>query len=158
MESGKELAKRLSDVFVDGKWIAFTNYKQLLDNITWEEAQQKIENLNTIKALTFHIHYYLHGVLHVFNGGELTIRDKFSYEHQGIDSAQKWDALRRSLQEDARSFAQHVAAMDEDTLNSFFVKEDYGSYRRNIEAMIEHAYYHMGQVAMLKKAIKGSIS
>jgi hypothetical protein len=43
--------------------------------------------------------------------------------------------------------------MDDNLLNQSFVKEEYGSYSRNIEAQIEHSYYHLGQISLLKKLI-----
>jgi hypothetical protein len=43
--------------------------------------------------------------------------------------------------------------MPNDKLDSVFVYEKYGSYRRNIDAIIEHAYYHLGQIVLIKKMI-----
>jgi len=40
-------------------------------------------------------------------------------------------------------------------LDAIFVLEKYGTYRRNIEGMIEHAYYHLGQISLIKKMIIG---
>lgn len=43
--------------------------------------------------------------------------------------------------------------MDDKLLSEPFVKEEYGSYLRNIEAQNEHSYYHLGQVSLIKKLI-----
>ena len=106
MEDKNHISTRFKEVLLNGKWIANTNYKDLLSSITWEQATMKIGSLNTIAALTFHINYYIAGVLNVFKGGKLKIQDK------------------------------------------------YGNYRRNIEAMIEHSYYHLGQISLIKKMIE----
>ena len=34
-----------------------------------------------------------------------------------------------------------------------FVDEKYGTFQRNIEAMIEHSYYHLGQIVLIKKML-----
>ncbi|MEM8891667.1 MAG: DUF1572 domain-containing protein, partial [Bacteroidota bacterium] len=34
-----------------------------------------------------------------------------------------------------------------------FVDEKYGTYRRNIDGMIEHCYYHLGQISIIRKMI-----
>ena len=34
-----------------------------------------------------------------------------------------------------------------------FVDQKYGDYQRNIDLMIEHAYYHLGQILILKKLL-----
>lgn len=53
----------------------------------------------------------------------------------------------------AEKFINHVENMDNNLLTQPFVKEEYGSYLRNIEAQIEHSYYHLGQVSLIKKLI-----
>ena len=43
--------------------------------------------------------------------------------------------------------------MPEGQLKENFVDEKYGSYLRNIDGMIEHCYYHLGQIVLIKKII-----
>lgn len=43
--------------------------------------------------------------------------------------------------------------MEETKLNAYFVEEKYGSYYRNIDAMIEHSYYHLGQIVLINKIL-----
>ena len=44
--------------------------------------------------------------------------------------------------------------MTEEKLEEIFVDEKYGTYKRNIEGMIEHCYYHLGQISLINKMIK----
>ncbi len=153
MESAKQLAERFKDVILEGLWIARTNFKNELTQSNIELANTKISSLNTIALLTFHINYYIHGVLNVFKGGSLDIRDKFSFDAPPINTEEEWQALQEALYDNAQQFYEHVLQMSEEKLASNFVKKDYGSYRRNIEGMIEHCYYHLGQVAIIRKMI-----
>ncbi len=153
-----ELEKRFREVLLDGKLIAFTNIKEQLSDLSMEHATTKIDTLNTIADLTFHLNYYIHGVLLVFEGGELTIRDKFSYDSQPINSENDWVKLRDQLLSNAEKFASHIGAMSNEKLDSGFVKPEYGSYQKNINAMIEHCYYHFGQIVIIKKMILGDKS
>jgi len=153
MESGKQLANRLREVMINGTWIARTNYKDQLSQITWQQAITKVSDLNTLAALTFHINYYLAGVCDFFEGSELTIRDAHSFDMEPIDSESGWLLLRDSLFENSERFAGHVEGFSTEQLDAFFVKEAYGTYRRNIEAQIEHAYYHLGQVSLIRKML-----
>ena len=148
-----ELAKRFREVTLDGKRVAFTNLKEQLSDLTMAQATTKISTLNTIAALTFHINYYIQGVLHVFEGGELTIRDKYSYDLEPIVSEEDWIQLRDTLFTNAEKFATHIDQMSEEKLSSGFVKEEYGSYQLNIDTMIEHCYYHFGQIVIIKKMV-----
>jgi len=43
--------------------------------------------------------------------------------------------------------------MEDATLDSVFVDEKYGTYLRNIEGVIEHCYYHLGQISLIKKLV-----
>lgn len=147
------LANRLREVLLDGKWIANTNIKEQITSVSWQQAIQKVENLNTIALLTFHINYYLKGLINVFEGGNLEIKDKYSFDMTEIASEYDWNNLVNEFLINAENFINHVEKMDDNLLNQSFVKEEYGSYFRNIEAQIEHSYYHLGQISLLKKLI-----
>lgn len=151
MESQNEISKRFREVLLDGKWIANTNYKDLLSTIDWQQATQKIGTLNTIAALTQHINYYIAGILNVFAGGNLEIRDKYSFDFPEITSKEEWNYVLHTLFINSEKFAKHIEQMSNKQLNLPFVKKEYGSYRRNIEGVIEHCYYHLGQISLLKK-------
>lgn len=148
-----QLSKRFREVLLDGYWIANTNFKDKLSDVTWEQAIAKIDSLNTIAMLTFHIHYYISGIVNVLEGGELEIKDQFSFDLPPIESAEQWEALLNRLWTDSEKFALLVEQMADSKLDEVFVDEKYGTYRRNIDGMIEHAYYHLGQIALIKKLL-----
>jgi len=150
----KDLANRLKEVLLNGKWIANTNFKEQIISISWEQAIEKVENLNTIALLTFHVNYYIKGLLNVFEGGNLEIKDKFSFDMPEITSETDWLNLVNEFVSNAEKFINHVEKMDDNLLTQPFVKVEYGSYLRNIEAQIEHSYYHLGQVSLIKKLIR----
>lgn len=147
------IANRLREVFLDGHWIANTNYKEQIENITWEQSIQKIGNLNTIAALTYHVNYYIDGLLDVFNGGTLDIKDKYSFDLPPITSHNDWKNLMNEFLSNAEDFALAIENMNDQKLDEPFVDEKYGTYLRNIEAIIEHSYYHLGQISLIKKMI-----
>lgn len=69
MKRNVALANRIREVLLSGKWIANTNFKEQLLSVSREQAIQKVGNLNTIALLTFHVNYYLAGLVKAFNGG-----------------------------------------------------------------------------------------
>lgn len=151
-----DLAIRLREVLLDGKWIANTNFKEIISSIYWKDACKNVLNLNSVAQLTFHVNYYLKGLIPVFEGGELEIKDKFSFDMPEIKSKTDWDILVHEFIENSEKFIDHVEKMDEDQLNQLFVKQEYGSYARNIEAQIEHSYYHLGQISLIKKILSSN--
>lgn len=153
MERKLSLVSRLREVLLDGHWIANTNFKTQILSVDWQQATQKIGSLNTIAALTFHINYYLEGILNVFKGGELEIKDRYSFDLPKIKSQADWEKLVHTFIDNAEKFAYGVAQLSDGLLDRPFVDEKYGSYLRNIEGVIEHSYYHLGQVSLIKKMI-----
>lgn len=153
MKRTKQIANRFREVILNGVWIANTNYKDQLTNITWCQATTKIESLNTIAALTFHINYYIAGILNVFEGGTLEIRDKYSFDMPPVTSQKNWEELLNIMWNNAEKFADSIEDMPDEDLDKVFVDKKYGTYQRNIEAMIEHSYYHLGQITLIKKMV-----
>ncbi|AYZ14593.1 DinB family protein [Chryseobacterium arthrosphaerae] len=154
MSAVSQLSKRFREVLLDGLWIANTNFKDQLSDVSWEQAVIKIDSLNTIAMLTFHIDYYIAGLVQVFEGGELEIKDKFSFDLPAVKSQEQWESLLNKLWADSENFASLLEQMPDSKLDEVFVDEKYGTYRRNIEGMIEHSYYHLGQITLIKKLLK----
>jgi uncharacterized damage-inducible protein DinB len=158
MENALQLANRFKDVILDGKWIAYTNYKDQLSTIDLQVAAHKIGNLNTIAALTFHINYYIEGINKVFEGGDLLIRDKYSFDLPVLQTEDQWRKMIDTLVTNSEAFYNHVKDLPAERLEEPFVKEAYGNYRRNIEGVIEHSYYHLGQLVIIRKLVEAERS
>lgn len=149
----KQLADRFREILLSGHWVTNTNFKEQLSDITWEKATTKVGSLNTIAALTFHVNYYIAGVLNVLEGGSLDIRDKYSFDLPPLKSQKAWEGLLNIMWSNAEKFADKVEQMTDDKLFDVFVDEKYGTYQRNLEGMIEHCYYHLGQIVLIRKLL-----
>ncbi|TRX48389.1 DinB family protein [Fulvivirga sp. M361] len=154
MNYNEYLANRLREILLSGKWVVGTNFKEQIEDLTWIEATKKVENFNSISSITFHINYYLSGVMDVFKGGDLTIRDKYSFDAPEIKSEREWNLRKEKLVKDSENFIQLVRNMENQRLMDVFVKEEYGSYYRSIDVIIEHTYYHLGQIILIKKKLR----
>ena len=71
-----------------------------------------------------------------------------------IESEADWDQLVTNFLNNAEVFVECVEQMDDAIFDRPFVDEKYGTYLRNIDGVIEHSYYHLGQISMLKKLIR----
>ncbi|MDX3914843.1 MAG: DUF1572 family protein [Pseudosphingobacterium sp.] len=153
MNMQTKLANRFREVILSGTWIANTNFKDQLQNLDWKIATAKFRDLNTIAVLAQHVHYYVNGIKEVLLGGELEISDKFSFDFPPIESQQQWETFLSRFWNDSEIFAELLEKLSEEKLNAHFVAEKYGTYLRNIDGMIEHSYYHLGQIVLLKKCL-----
>lgn len=147
------LASRLREVLLNGHWIANTNYKAQIQSVSWQQANQQVGSLNTIAVLTYHINYYLAGLLAAFEHGTLDIRDQYSFDLPPIESETDWHRLVSDFLLNSEKFAQKVEQMEDSIFDQPFIDEKYGTYLRNIEGVIEHSYYHLGQISLIKKMI-----
>lgn len=153
MSSTKQVAKQFREVYLDGKFVALTNIKEQISDLNHEQATTKIGSLNTIALLVFHLNYYIAGVLRVLEGGTLDIRDKFSFEMPPIESEEDWEKLKNEIFENAEKFAATLEKMPDSKLSEPFVDEKYGDYYRNMHSIIEHGYYHFGQIVLIRKMV-----
>ncbi len=149
-----QLAARFREVLLDGTFIANTNYYAQLHDSSLALANTKVGSLNTIALLAQHIHYYINGVKQVFEGGPLVIEDRYSFDFPPMTTQEQWDTFLQVFWKDAATFEELVQQLPEEKLSLPFVEIKYGSYYRNIDAMIEHCYYHLGQIVLIKKLLQ----
>lgn len=153
MNKSQAIANRFREVTLNGTWIANTNFKHQLANLNWKIATTKYGSLNSIALLAQHIHYYINGIKNVCLGGDLEIKDKFSFDFKPMESQLEWEVFLNTFWQDSEEFASLIEQMAETKLDEVFIEAKYGSYQRNIDAMIEHSYYHLGQIVLLRKLI-----
>ena len=149
----EQLADTIRRLHFGTSWVA-TDLQTVLSDVTHEEALTKVHGLNSILALTYHMHYYFAGVLQVLRGGELTIRDKYSFDHPAISSQNDWDQFLAKVWDTAEQFARAVEQLEEEQLKALMTEEKYGSWFRNLLVITEHSHYHLGQIALLKKIVR----
>ena len=89
MKNTVEIANRFRETILNGTWIANTNFRNELEKLDWEIATEKVHYLNTISILAQHIHYYINGIKQVFLGGNLEIRDAYSFDFPDIHSSEQ---------------------------------------------------------------------
>ncbi|RNI31663.1 DinB family protein [Rufibacter latericius] len=152
MNLPQQLARHLREVHFGENWTDSTIREHVAD-VTWQQATAKVGSLNTIAALVYHTNYYVRAVLRVLKGEPLNAKDANSFNHPAIHSQEAWEELLKESWTDAENLAQLVEQLPESKLWETFVEEKYGSYYRNIQGVIEHAHYHLGQMVLLKKLL-----
>jgi hypothetical protein len=155
MTLNNQIAKHFKDVYFGGNWTS-VNLKDILEDVSWDEAITKLHNLNTIAALVFHINYYINPVLKVLQGEALIASDKFSFDLPPITSENDWQKLMTKVFTEAELIVAEIEKLDEAKLFDNFTDPKYGNYYRNLHGIIEHTHYHLGQICLIKKIVKES--
>jgi len=148
----KQIAKHLRDVYFGGNWTA-VNLKDTLTDVNWQQATTKVYSFNTIGALVYHIGYYVIAVSMVLQGEPLDAHDKYSFDHPPILAQEDWEKLLNNFWADAENLVSLIEQLPESKLEENFSDGKYGNYYRNINGVIEHTHYHLGQIVLIKKLL-----
>lgn len=152
MTQSQNIAKHLKELYFGGNWPA-VNVKDTISSISLAQANHKLEGFNTIAVLIFHINYYVEGILPVFDGGKLEIRDKFSFDAPNFTSENEWEDFKTKVLKNAELLSEKISQLDDNILYQTFTNEKYGNFYRNLNGTIEHTFYHLGQIVILKKLV-----
>lgn len=150
MSISSELSKNLKEALLDGNWIC-TNLKTQLEDVSWKQAIKQVHQLNSIALLTFHINYYINGLANAFEGGTLDIKDIYSFDMDPIASEEEWNELKKQIFDNTSRFADLIHNLSDKELHESFLDPKYGTNFRNISGILNHSFYHLGQIALLKK-------
>lgn len=152
----KQIAKHFREVYFGGNWTS-VNLKATLAEVTWQQSTTQVYQLNSIATLVYHIHYYVSAVLQVLQGGPLTASDTYSFNHPPVEGPEDWNNLLQKVWSDAENFAALLEQLPDDRLWLNFTNEKYGTYYRNMHGIVEHAHYHLGQIALIKKILQQGV-
>ena len=155
MNTSKQIAKHLHEVYFGGNWTT-TNLKEVLSDVSWQEATYKFQSLNTIVTLAYHVNYFVKSVSEVLEGKPLTSKDALSFNYPAINSQEDWSVFVSQILDDGKRFSILIENLPEEMLNQSFVDEKYGIYYRNLHGIIEHIHYHLGQMVIIKKLIRNN--
>jgi hypothetical protein len=146
------MAKHFRDLYSGGNYTG-VNLKETLADVDLKKAATKVDSLNTILALVYHINYYVVAVSKVLQGEPLNASDKFSYDHPQIQSEEEWKEFLEKFWKDGENFASLIEQLRENKFSEPFLDGKYGTYYRNIAGVIEHSHYHFGQIVLIKKLL-----
>lgn len=98
------------------------------------------------------MNYYLNSVSGAVAGKGRNAKHELSFAHPPIASQQDWQDLVDKTFTDAETFAQLIEQMPEEKFWEN-ISEKHGTFYTNIQGVIEHNHYHLGQIVILKKLL-----
>ncbi len=152
MNLNTQIATHIREFYFGDNWTG-PNLKEVLAEVTWLQATARVYSFNTIAALVYHMNYYGRVFQKALRGEPLNASDRNSFDLLPIQSQQDWVNLLDKTWAEAEILASQVEQMSESKLCEDFSQGKYGNYYRNIQGIISHNNYHLGQIVMLKKII-----
>lgn len=147
------LARHIREIHFGNNW-SDSAMQEVLKDVTWQQAiATPIPSVHSIAVLVYHTNFYLNYVHKSIREGVYKFDHDDSFKVTPIESEADWQALLQQSWDDAEAFAQTVEKLSEN-LNLFKVIPPFqNSFYKNIQGIIEHNHYHLGQIALLKKLI-----
>jgi len=152
MQINQQIAKHLRDVYFGGNWTS-VNLKDVLKDVSWQQATTQVYDFNTIATLVNHMAYYVTEVTKVLHGNPLLAKDALSFAHPPIQSQKDWEDFLNRIWDEATQFATLIETLPDDIMDKPFTDEKYGNYFRNLTGITEHLHYHLGQIVLIKKIL-----
>src|SRR6185436_12990530 len=94
-----QILQHLKAFYYGGNYTG-VNLKDTLMGLTWQQATTKVDSLNTIAALVFHMNYYVTAIINVLKGNPLNASDKYSFDLPLIQSHENWVGLVHKVKAD----------------------------------------------------------
>ncbi len=148
----EQIAAHLKAVYFGGNWTS-VNLKDQLADVTWEQATCRVGSFHTLVAQVYHMNYFVAAVLKVLRGGPLDSHDKFSFDHPPIGSQEDWQRMLEKVWSEVEEAARLIEQLPDKRLAEDFVDGKYGNYYRNLQGVVEHCHYHLGQLVLTKKML-----
>lgn len=145
-----QLAQHVRQVYFGGNYTA-VSLKHQVSDLSFDQANVSVDGLNSILGLTYHIHYYLRAIHKVLMDKQLDSRDALSFHHPAIRTQLEWESFLAIIWQEAEAFIELVEALPAEIVWEHFLDPKYGSYYRNIQGMVEHSHYHLGQISLIRK-------
>ena len=145
------VGKHIRGVFFGGNWTG-SNLEGQLSDISLDQANESLPGGHSILALVYHIAYFVVAIKGVLEGKPLTSKDSESFDHPELGSEAEWEDFKVWALEEAGELARLAENLPESKMDDVFVDQRYGTYGDNLLGLIEHTHYHLGQIALIKKA------
>ena len=148
-----ELARHIREIHFGNNWTD-VDMTMVLKDVTWQQAiATPIPNANSIAVLVFHTNFYLNYVHKSIKEGVYKFEHEDSFKVPPIQSEADWQALLQKTWDDAEAFAQTVENLTVglDFFNA--VPPFSNSFYKNLQGVVEHNHYHLGQIVLLKKLL-----
>lgn len=149
------IATHLTEAFEGNNW-SDVNVKDTLDDITFEEAITLTNaSPNTIAALLYHMTFYNKAVCTRLRGEEPTINDANGFDLPPLKDENDWIRLKQDAFIAARELADRIKTFADDRLPEENPPGK-GTFYKKLHGVIEHNYYHLGQIVILKNLIRNN--
>ena len=153
MREVERIADQLKRAHEGGAWHG-PAIDELLRGVTAEQAAARpVESAHSILELVAHVEAWERVILRRFDGDAAQIyQTEEDWSSSSDVSEEAWAAARRKMTETYVALREAVLKMDDDALDEPILPNMSTRYA-SLHGAIQHALYHAGQIALVRKAL-----
>lgn len=144
------IAQHVIEAHEGGNWTS-NSVKETLEDVSISAATRvTAASQNTIAALLHHLSYWNRVMIQRIEGRAVEIPDSNGFDVPPVTTEQEWKALQEDNIKSAHELASAIKAFEMEDLSNPILP-GYSSAYKNLQGAVEHIYYHLGQMTMLKR-------
>jgi uncharacterized damage-inducible protein DinB len=147
------IAHGLSNVFEGENWTD-VYLRDVVQDLSWEEAITRTPaSPNSIAAIVNHLTYWNGVIRQRLQGTVVPISENNGFNLPPISSDVQWRQLIDDYCESVRMLNLDINGLREEEMGKPILPNSSSVYS-HLQGLVEHAFYHMGQMIILKKFIR----
>ena len=147
------IAESIMQAYEGNNWTS-VSIAETLQNVIFQEAMQQTNGSpNTIASLTHHLQYWNEIMMKRINGEAPEIGAANGFDVPAFQNEEAWKQLIESTHQSFIELSNAVKNFPEEKLMDITPKGK-SSYYKNMQGIAEHAYYHLGQILIIKHLVK----
>lgn len=156
MNLSEAIARHLLEVHYGENWTESWITRVLEDVNRMEAVHPTAGSANTIASLLHHVTFYNRVIQQRLEGIDPVIDAANGFDLPVLGSDEDWERLKADNLQSATALAEQIRKIPDEILQEPILKEVAGSssYYRQLQGVVEHAHYHLGQIVILKNLIR----
>lgn len=153
MKITEAITVQLMEAFEGGNWTD-VDVTHTLQDVNLHEATLRTKaSPNTIASLLYHIGFYNSVIVQRLEGEQPEIDANNGFNMPELHTEKDWKELRENVMRSAKELAHAILSLDEEKLSEP-INQGGSRIYKSVHGVIEHTYYHLGQIVVLKNLIR----
>jgi uncharacterized damage-inducible protein DinB len=153
MSVTKLIATHIKEVYEGDNWTS-VSIADTVNDVNWQQAQQHTAGSpNTIASLLHHLYYWNGILMQRLEGNNPLIPETNGFDFGELENENDWDALKEKTHQSFIQLADAAQNFPDEKLSTSYAAGK-SSYYKNLQGIVEHAHYHLGQIVIIKKLLQ----
>ncbi|MET1054251.1 MAG: DinB family protein [Pedobacter sp.] len=143
------IAQHLLEVYNGGNWTE-NSIKEVLEDVSVKAAETvTAASPNRISAIVHHLTYWNNIMVLRIRAESTDIPETNGFDAPILETQEDWDRLRALNLESARLLSAEILNFEPQDITQPILP-GYSSVYKSLHGCIEHTYYHLGQITIIK--------